>query len=460
MKINQAAPSCYGEAKTLLRLAVPIFLAQLALTGLGVVDTLMSGRVGVDDLAAIGLGTSIMLPVFIFNTGVLLALTPLVAKAHGAKDHTRIRRFILQTIWVSIPLGFLAAFLLLQSDQLLQHLQLSEAVFALTHDYLIYIAFGMPAVTLYQVFRFFWEGLGTTMPTMWLSFLALLINIPLNALFIYGWEDWVPAYGAAGCGIASAIVMWLMLIFGVLYAYGSKTTSPYMRRLIWRLPSWKNGISEILHLGIPNALALLFEVSLFTFIALFIAALGTEAIAAHQVAISFTSLAFMLPLSLGMAITVRVGKEFGKMDFVHLKLVLKVGFLFSVAIGVFLSLLSFFFREDIVALYTSDISVAVLAGYLFIFAAMYQLSDSIQVTAAGALRGFHDTKITMLVTFVSYWVIGLGLGYFLAFHGGISAPMGVAGFWLGIVLGLSLAALLLGWRLHWRYQKTLTEIEH
>ncbi|MBF6056893.1 MULTISPECIES: MATE family efflux transporter [Thiomicrorhabdus] len=445
------------EAKLLLNLAVPIFLAQLAMTGLGLIDTLMSGRVGVDDLAAIGLGSSIMLPVFIFNTGVLLAITPLVAKAHGADQDERMRQFVVQGIWISIPLGIFALILLLQSDLLLQYLQLSDKVFLLTHDYLIYIAFGMPAMALYQVFRFFWEGMGTTLPTMWLSFIALLVNIPLNALFIYGWQDSIPAYGAAGCGIASAIVMWLMLFFGILYAYRSKITAFHIRRLNWKLPAWNAGISEILHLGIPNALALLFEISLFTFIVLFIAVLGTDAIAAHQIAISFTSVAFMLPLSLGMALTVRIGKEYGRMNIEQLLLTLKVGFGFALLIGSFLSMTSILFRDEIITVYTSDYSVAAMASSLFILAAMYQLSDAIQVASAGALRGFHDTKVTMVVNFISYWMIGLGLGYVLAFQGIFSQPMGVAGFWLGIVIGLSLAAILLGWRLHWRYRQVLSE---
>ena len=435
------------ESILLLKLALPILLAQLALTGLGVVDTLMSGQVGTNDLAAIGLGTSIMLPVFMFSTGILLAITPLVAKAYGESKPQRITNYLNQGLWLSLPLGGLSLAVLMNLEWVLDLLSLNETVYQLTRDYLFYIAFGMPAIALYQVLRFFWEGLGTTLPTMWISFFALLINIPLNAVFIYGF-GFIEPMGAAGCGVASSLVMWTMLLLGILYVIKSKLTQPFLtfQNNVLRI-NWTSGLKPILNLGVPTTFALLFEVSLFSMIALFVAPLGAVVIAGHQIAINFTSLAFMIPLSFAMALTVRVGLAYGEHNQAQLRLSLITGFLFAFVLGVLLALISYFLRIDIVNLYSKEADVLYLAASLLVFAAIYQVFDAIQVTAAGALRGLHDSKVTMLVTFVSYWGIGLGLGYVFAFTDWIFSPMDVQGFWLGIVLGLLLAAILLPIRL-------------
>jgi MATE family multidrug resistance protein len=467
-----------------MKLAIPIFLAQLALTGLGVIDTIMSGWVGTPDLAAIGLGSSIMLPVFIFSTGVLLALTPMVAKSMGQgkspstvkiseQSRYNISRFLFQGLWLSIPLGILSLLVLMNLQWLLDLLNLSPKVYQLTQDYLFYVALGLPGIALYQALRFFWEGLGLTLPTMWISFLALLINVPLNALFIYGYGP-VEAMGAAGCGVATAIVMWLMFVIGLGFVFKSAVTRPFIKPGSIKLAKalqgrtvqndnatpypwafqWRAGVYPILKLGLPNAMSLIFEVSLFSFIALFIAQLGSVVIAGHQVAISFTSLAFMLPLSMAMALTVRVGYGFGQHNPGQVWLSLFSGMSMAILMGLLLALLTYVFNHQIVSIYTQDTEVLTLAATLLVFAAMYQVFDAIQVAAAGALRGFHDTQVTMLVTFVSYWGVGLGLGYVMAFTHAMTEPMGVQGFWLGILLGLGLAAVLLVWRLKRIFNKT------
>ena len=448
MPFSKTAWSHYKqEASLLLKLAFPILLAQLALVALGVTDTVMSGWVGTNDLAAIGLGSSLMFPVFMFSTGVLLALTPLIAKKQGEQQFSFITQYLHQGLWLAIPLGLLSMLLLMNLDGILNLLKLSPEVFQLTKDYLFYIAFGLPAIALYQALRFFWEGLGTTLPTMWISFFALFINIPLNALFIYGYGSF-DGLGAAGCGVASAIVMWMMFFVGLIYVVKSKETAALAGLSKLMRPKWRSGIEDIVNLGVPNSFALLFEVGLFSFIALFIAQLGATVIAGHQIAISFTSIAFMFPLSLAMALTVRIGKSYGEKSPEKLFLSLKVGIVFAVILGVFLSIISYGLRHQIVAVYSHDNEVLILASSLLIFAAFYQVFDSVQVACAGALRGLHDTKVTMVVTFISYWGVGHAGGYVLAYTNWLTPePMGVKGFWVGIFWGLLLAAILLGLRL-------------
>jgi len=444
------------ELSQLFRLALPILLAQLALTGLGVVDTIIAGRVGTKDLAAIGLGSSLLFPVFMIATGILLALTPLVAKQKGRENWRGVSALLHQAIWVALPLGLSSLVLLMNLQWVLNELSLSPKVFQLTDDYLFYCAFGLPGIALYQAFRFFWEGLGMTLPTLLISFFALLLNIPLNALFVYGWGP-VEPYGAAGCGIATAIVMWSMLGLAIWYVIKSKQTRHLVKLSSgqFQSPSWTNGIKDLLNLGIPNTLALLFEISLFSFIALFIAHMGAVVIAAHQVTISYTGLAFMVPLSFAMAVTVRSGLAYGQGSLNALRRSLRTGMAVAVFISSGIALFTLLMMNEIAQLYTQDSDVIALASTLLLLAATYQVFDAIQVVSAGALRGLHSTKVTMIVTFISYWLIGMGLGAIFAFTDWILPAMGVAGFWLGIVLGLVLAAVLLQLKLRYLIRRLI-----
>jgi MATE family multidrug resistance protein len=252
--------------------------------------------------------------------------------------------------------------------------------------------------------------------------------------------------GAVGCGVATAMVMWSMLLGGWLYVRFAKSTQTYLRKI--QAPNWSK-IKPILWLGFPMAMALLFEVGMFSFIVFFIAPLGTDVIGAHQIAMSFTSLLFMLPLSLAMAMTVRVGQAYGREDRTAMMNSILTGTALAIIFGFVLSISTFLTRESIVSLYTSHADVVVIAVTLFLFAASYQVFDAIQVAMAGALRGLHDTQMTMWVTLVSYWGIGLGGGFVFAFFNPFGEALGVYGFWIGIVCGLGLAAVLLVFRLKW-----------
>lgn len=452
-----------SEFKELVKLGYPILLAQFALVGLGVADTLMSGRVGTEDLAAIGLGSSILLPIFMLSTGILLAITPLVSKALGQKKHGQITHLLHQGLWLSLPLGLLSLLLLINMDSFLNWLTLEDKVRQLTADYLFYIAFGLPAIAFYQALRFFWEGLSLTVPTMFISFIALFLNIPLNAVFIYGLGP-VDAYGAAGCGIASTIVMWTMLVIGLFYVARTKKTSRYLKFSRWKLifkvalvKRWSSG-KAILNLGVPNTLALFFEVGLFSFIALFIAHLGSVVIASHQVAISLTSLLFMVPLSLSMAITVRVGLRYGQYNFEELNQVIKSGMLLAIVLGILLSIITYIFKGSISQIYSNDPKVILLATTLLTYAALYQVFDAAQVTMSGALRGLHSTKVTMVITFFSFWGGGLGGGYLLAFTEISGESMGVEGYWIAILISMIVATVLLHIALRLKLRKVKVEI--
>lgn len=432
-----------GEFKNLTKLFFPILIAQLALAGLGVVDTIMAGQVGKDDLAAIGLGSSILFPVMMLSVGFLIVLTTLVAKQFGKQNIAQMQVFFQQAIWLAIPLGLLVFLILINSRWVLDFLPLTDNVHQLTEGYLFYIAFGLPALSIYFVFRFFWEGIGLTMPTMWISILTVLVNTPLNAVFIYGWG--VDVYGAAGCGIASAITMWLMMFVAIGYAVTSEKIKPYLQFSIksFMRPVWKNGLQTIFTLGLPNTLSILFEVSLFSFIALFIAVLGTDVIAAQQVGVSYTSMLFMIPLSISMAITIRVGHAYGKGLKQEVYQRVYAGLLMAFIAGILSAIFTYLVRESIAEVFTDDLTVITIAIGLLSIAAVYHVFDAVQIACSGVLRGLHNTKIIMQVTFFCYWVIGLGGGYLMAFTSVFIEPAGLKGFWYAIVLGFFVAAVVL-----------------
>lgn len=431
------------EFKALAKLSFPILIAQLSLAGLGVVDTIMAGQVGKDDLAAIGLGSSILFPVMMLSVGFSLVLTTLIAKQFGDNNFAQMQVFFQQGIWFSIPLGLITMFLLINSGWVLDFLPLTANVRQLTEDYLFYIAFGLPALSIYFVFRFFWEGLGLTLPTMWISILTILVNTPLNAVFIYGWG--VEPYGAAGAGIASAITMWLMLFVGIGYAVISKNITPYLSLNLksFRRPVWENGLQKIYALGLPNTLSILFEVSLFSFIALFIAVLGTDVIAAQQIGVSYTSMLFMIPLSISMAITIRVGYAYGQGLKYDVYQRIYAGLLMAFIAGAVSAIFTYLVRESIAVAFTDDLNVITIAIGLLSIAAVYQVFDAVQISCTGVLRGLHNTHVVMTVTFVCYWVIGLGGGYLMAFTSVFFQPAGIEGFWYAIVIGFFTAAIIL-----------------
>jgi len=280
---------------------------------------------------------------------------------------------------------------------------------------------------------------------MIISIIGLLINIPANYIFIYG-EFGMPALGGAGCGIATAIVYWVMFLSMFIYCYISKQLkhAPLFEKFYW--PQWSK-IKEILAIGFPISMSLLFEVSLFAAVAIILVPFGAEVVASHQIAINFSGLVFMVPLSLAMAVTIQVGFAIGDKNLAKAKEICHYSVILSLVIAVVTAVLTVVFRYEIAEIYTIDKDVIELAASLMFLAALFQFSDAIQVISAGALRGYKDTKSILYITFFSYWVIGLSLGLVLGLTNWIVEPIGPYGFWIGFIFGLTAAAILLAWRL-------------
>ncbi len=461
----------WPETRLLMRLALPICGAQLAQAGMSVVDVMMTGRQSATALAAVSVGSSLWMPLMLFMTGTLMGVTPIVAQLLGGQRHDEIRPAVHQALWVALLLGIISAALLWFAVMpVFKLMSVPPDVALASSSYLSALAFGMPGVALFQALRAFSDGMNHTRPALWISLIGLGVNIPSNYLLIYGGDGlvdlfgpWIvpgflqnlPALGAFGCGIATALSMWTMALSMALYTRRGRT---YGRINLWQRITWPewSGLRELIIVGLPIGIAIFVEVTLFTLIALFIASLGEITVAAHQVAFSYTDILFMLPLSLSMALTVRVGNTLGQARPDMARFVAWHGIAISLAAAAINSTLLWVTGEWVMSLYTGNPQVQQLAVSLITLAVFYQVSDALQANLAGALRGYKDTRIVMLITVLSYWCAGLGGGHWLGSQGAgpFSAPLGVHGYWLGLIAGLSTAAALLGWRLHHISAKT------
>ncbi len=433
------------ELRTLLVLATPIIVAQLAHTAMGFVDTLMAGRVSPQDLAAVALGNSIWVPVFLLMTGILLATTSKVAQRFGAGQQAEIGPLVRQALWLALAVGGAAAILLWNAEIVLQLMNIEPSLIEPSMGYLRAVACGFPAVALYHVLRCFSDGLSHTRPSMVLGVLGLLLNIPANYIFIYG-KFGLPAMGGVGCGWATALVMIFMLLGMLWWVKWAPFYKPsqLFNRFEW--PQWAV-IRRLLEIGVPIGIAVFAEVSIFSVIALLIGGLGASVIAGHQIALNFTSMVFMIPYSLGMAATVRVGQMLGRGDPRQARFAAGVSMATALGYACLSASLMLLLREQIAQIYTADPTVIALASGLIVYAALFQFSDAIQVTAAGALRGYQDTRITMLLTLFAYWGIGLPVGYALGLSSLFGEPSGPRGLWQGLIVGLTCAAIMLAIRL-------------
>ena len=302
--------SYHADIKRLIKIALPILLAQIAQNSMGLVDTIMAGRVSATDMAAISVGASIWLPLVLFGHGLLLALPPTVSYLNGSGQQHRIAHQIRQGIWIAlascIPLGILIYY----SDFALRFMQMEPHMAHIAQDYLHAMLWGLPAYLLLMNFRCLNDGIAKTKPAMVITFLGLMLNIPLNYIFIYG-KLGIPAFGAVGCGIATAIVNWSMCLMMIGYSYFNRQERKWqVFNKIIEKPNAAT-LKKLLQLGLPIAIALCCEVALFAITALLLSPLGANIVASHQIALNTSSFIFMFPMSIGMATTILVGQALG-----------------------------------------------------------------------------------------------------------------------------------------------------
>lgn len=435
-----------SHTRELSTLALPILGGQAAQAGNGFVDTIMAGQVGPVALAGVAVGTSIWLPLYLFMLGILMNATPVSARLRAAQKHAAANATLQQALLLGLALSTLIIIALLAVEPLLSLLKVAPELIPTVTGYLLGISSGAPAAAIFLVQRSYVESIKQTAPVFWISLVGLLINIPFNYLLIHG-KFGLPALGGAGCGWATSISFWCMVLLMHLHLkHHPRYRQSPLRMFPLQLDSAR--LLSLLKLGLPSGFALFFEVSIFALIALLIGSLGAVTTAGHQITLNLSSLTFMVPLSLSLATSIRVGHARGLGDVTQLHSIIRHAFRASLFIGALLTLLLLALHQWLPLIYSHDTGVTSLASSLLILAAFYQLSDAWQVTANGCLRGFEDTTWSMFITLLTYWGISLPLGYTLGMTNWLVPAMGPAGFWWAIILGLTIAAALLTWRLH------------
>lgn len=439
------------ELSVLWKLTWPMLMGQLAMVGMGFVDVAMTGHLSANDLAATSNGASLWMIILVTIVGIMMAINSTVAHEVGSGDLSRVPHMVRQALWKGLGVGLVACVVLNVATQLFDHLGLDPVVRDKAAAFVHIVSLGMPALAMFRALYGYSTSLNQTKPIMIISIGALLFNIIVNWILVFG-NLGMPQLGNVGCAIATATGQWLMLlamIFWINHAPIYHSSNPFTQ---WEWPVWPE-IWRLLKMGLPIGITYFAEVSAFGAIAFLIGRFGAITQSAHQIALNFSSVVFMVPMSLGIALITRVGQAMGEGDPVRARFVSIVGV--GVSLGYALLSASFIavFPWHIAAVYTTDPEIQKLAAGLLLFAALFQLSDAAQVSASCAIRGYKVTRQPMLIHLTAFWGFSLPIGYIL----GIApewAPwkpaiaMGATGFWTGLVLGLTVAALGLVWYLN------------
>ena len=426
----------YHFSKT-FRIAYPVMLSQLGHILVGIADSVMVGRIGAEPLAAASLANSIFHVLLMFGIGLSYGITPLVAQADGEGDDHKITRLLRHGLILCLLAGTGLFLLLFSGSSVLKYLDQPFEVVELAGPYLIIIAVSIVPLMFFQSFKQFAEGLSSTRQTMFITIASNVINVGLNYVLIFG-KFGFPALGLNGAGwatLASRVFM-AFAMFGFVYFAPSFT-------------KFRDGFSlnkiratyfkPMLKIGFPSGIQFVFEVGAFSFAAIMMGWLGTLPLAAHQIAISLVSLSYMMASGISAAATVRVGNHVGKKDQVNLGRAGNTGFMMVVVFMVCCALLFVAFHDFLPKLYVDDPTVISMAGSLIIVAAIFQISDGVQVVGLGALRGMSDVRVPTIITLFAYWVLAIPVSYLFGFIWG----MGPEGVWYGLLAGLSVAALML-----------------
>eukprot|EP01037_Dinobryon_pediforme_P005514 gene5514-5568_t len=440
------------ELSIMLRLARPLVAGQVLLFGSNVVDTLLAGHLSAEVLGSVAVAGSIWsIPLMILQ-GLMFTVPAKVSQLIGANRRPEVGVVFRQALYLAFFVGVvLAGALWVLAEPIAVALQLQPELRSGVIAFLHALAPGIPALGLFMACRGFSDGLSRTGPAMWFGLLSIVLLLPLGYTLMYGALG-IEGRGAGGSGLATAIVLWVEAL--VFMAYLSRARA-------YRGIGWERGamgpdfgeIGGLLRLGVPMAASVVLETSLFSAASFSIAQFGAAAVAAHQIALNVAALSFMVPLGLAGAITVRVGDAAGAGDGARARRAGFLGVALVVATQSVSCLVMLLLPHTIAGLYSIDPQVQAGTVALLMFAAMFQLSDGIQVAANGALRGLHDTRVPALITLVAYWGIGMPVGVLLAFQAGLAAR----GMWLGLVAGLTVAAVLLTWRFA---RRTLAAVQH
>jgi len=443
-RLGQQISALLQEAGPLWRIAWPLLIAQTAQIGTGVVDTLMAGNYGDADLAAIAVGFNIWLPLYLIILGTLFACSAIVAQDFGANRIDRIRSFLPQGLWVAMAISAVMTPMCLQSGVVINLLGLPDETAAKTTAYVSRVGLGFPALGLFMALRYHTQGLGVTAPFAMASVAGFIANVPLNYMLIFG--HWgAPELGAEGCGLATAASMWITTSIILLYVVSAKSLKPYLPSRWLQKPD-RQRITEILVVGLPVGMTFFLETGVFAAITLFIATLGDTAVAAHQIAINIWDVFYIPMVSIGSAMATRMGHAIGAGNAQGVRMALRVGALIGTLIGLITMAVLLLFPNAIINAYTASADIRFLALQLLRLAALFIMIDVVQILGSFVLRAYKETRFPFIVVTFSYWGLALPVGYLLAIHWGDGSVEGTVDFWYATILGITVATLLISWR--------------
>ncbi len=438
------------EASALWQLAWPILIGQLATVGMGVVDVAMAGHASAQDLAGVSLGVSIWHIVIVTLMGLLMAVNPIVSQHAGAAQWGRIPGVVRQALWNALGAGVLAMLVANAGALVFSFMAIEPVVRDVAREFVLVISFALPAFCCYRVLYGYSASVNQTKPMMVIALLALALNIVVNGLLVFG--QWgFPRLGGVGCAWATLCCVWFNLAAIMWWIRRSPAYANTQPLTSFEPPRWPE-IRTLLRIGLPIGVTYFAETSAFSLIALLVAGFGTAQVAAHQIALNFASLVFMLPMSLGTALLTRVGQALGGGDTHQARFRSWVGVGMALSAASVTALLIALLTTQIATAYTNDAAVAALAAQLLVFAALFQLPDATQVATSCAIRAYKVTRAPMLIHLAAFWGLCLPLGCVLGLAPAWAPwhpaqPMGAQGFWIALVAGLAIAALALLWLL-------------
>ncbi len=438
-------PKVKTETKQFLRLTIPLASAQVAQAATGFVDTVMMGWLGQETLAAGGLAATTFTTLIVTTSGIVVGISPLIAEAFGANNRVRIQQLTRQGLWLSLLVAIPVMLLLRQMDIIMQYLGQSVEVAAIANTYLDVMVWAFLPALIFAMLKSVVSSLSQVRPITIIVVVGTLFNAVGNYLLGFG-KLGFPVMGLAGIAVASALAQWGMLAVLIVYILKVQPLSNY--QVFHKLFQFEPKIiRELIWIGLPITISFAFEVGMFSITTYLMGILGTQVLAAHQIVFQTIAIIFMVPLGMSFATTIRVGQWNGKQDIEGVEraayLSISIAALFMTVMAVILLI----FPKQVIALYIDvgnpkNTEVVFLATAMFRVAAISQILDGVQTTVAGALRGLKDTRIPMLLSFFSFWGIGLATGYLLGFQFGF----GGVGLWVGQCIGVAVSAGAFMWR--------------
>lgn len=424
------------------KILIPILISQVTLSLMTFFDTMMSGHASSADLAGAAIGSSIWIPIQTGLSGILMGITPIVSQFIGAGQKDKVGYHVQQALWLSVAIGVIVIIIggvLL--NPLLDTMNLEPKVHHVAHYFLVAIATGVIPLFGYIVVRSFIDALGQTRVSMMITLTSLPINVGVGYLLIFGHLGF-PRLGGIGSGIATAFTYWCIFLISI---WITNRMTPFKDFGIFRkfyrvsLVKWK----ELMKIGVPIGFAIFFETAVFAAVTLLMSRFDTVTIAAHQAANNFATTLYMIPLSICMALTILVGYEAGAGRLKDARQYAVIGIGTATGLSIFSAILLMLLRENVAAIYSSEPQVIALTTHFLVYAIFFQISDAIATPTQGALRGYKDVQPGFWISLLAYWIIGLPFGHVLSTY----TKLGPFGYWIGLITGLAVAAVLLLWRL-------------